>query len=459
LEHFSQEDVIDKTRAIYYKMKDSEAAKVAEQYKELMEKYDGRLTPAEEGEVPFVRSSSVVAAVAQSTSKEQVAAEKAAAKEKRAQEKAETKAKRAAEKEAAKIEREAQKQARADEKAKLKEEKQNIKHEASKAAAAAAVAAATSSAHMASDSEIAATAGMDFSATAGQEAGSHSLVTEKVSTGTSSSKDLLATVKQYATKGNIAKAVVIGGVASYGINYYKENNPAAKAERQRQLDLLMGVSDDDDDEDEFDDEEDEDDLDLSSFDKEVKIEPSPAAVEDIPAPPPAPKTEAPKPKKKKSPATPLAPEPPKPKKKFGFFKKKSDNDRETDIGALVSPDAEAPEFASLLAKILTFGAPGRFPAIASMGEMPFDEFDLDRAKEMLLEKRADLDLSDEKSAEVFANVVNCMIIDIVDLASGALKAKEDDKLAVDAINVVMDFCDHAASLFDAVAQVSYSLCE
>jgi hypothetical protein len=52
-----------------------------------------------------------------------------------------------------------------------------------------------------------------------------------------------------------------------------------------------------------------------------------------------------------------------------------------------------------------------------------------------------------------------MIIDIVDLASGALKAKEDDKLAVDAINVVMDFCDHAASLFDAVAQVSYSLCE
>lgn len=48
-----------------------------------------------------------------------------------------------------------------------------------------------------------------------------------------------------------------------------------------------------------------------------------------------------------------------------------------------------------------------------------------------------------------------MIIDIVDLASGALKAKDtDDKLAVDAINVVMDFCDHAASLFDAVAQVS-----
>jgi hypothetical protein len=87
--------------------------------------------------------------------------------------------------------------------------------------------------------------------------------------------------------------------------------------------------------------------------------------------------------------------------------------------------------------------------------MPFDEFDLEKAKEMLIETRSHLDLSDEKSAEVFANVVNCMIIDIVDLASGALKAKEaDDKLAVDAINVVMEFCDHAASLFDAVAKVS-----
>jgi hypothetical protein len=463
LEHFGQQEVKDKTRVIYYKMKDDEAAKVAKQYKALMEKYGGRLIPAEEGEVPFVSPGSAAAVIARSstdTSKEQLAAEKAAAKEERAAEKAAAKAKRAAEREAAKKEKQAQKQARAEEKAKVKaaslEEKQKAKDEANKIAAAAAVAAASSSAHMASDSEIAATAGMDFSATAGQEAGSHSFV-EKSPAEASSGKDIISTTKEHATKGNIAKAVVIGGVASYGINYVKENNPATKAQRQRQLELLMGADNDEDEDEEMDlDEDEDDDLDLGSFDQEQKVE-TPPAVEDKPAPPPAPKAEDPKPKKKKSPAPAPAPapEPPKPKKKFGFFKKKSANDRETDINALISADAEAPEFASLLAKILTFGAPGRFPAIANMGGMPFDEFDLEKAKEMLIEMRSDLDLSDEKSAEVFANVVNCMIIDIVDLASGALKAKEaDDKLAVDAINVVMDFCDHAASLFDAVANVS-----
>jgi hypothetical protein len=454
LEHFAQQEVKDKTRAIYYKMKATEAAKVAEQYKALMEEYGGRLTPANEGEVPFVKSgiaAPVVAPPSTDTSKEQLAAEKAAAKQERAAEKAAAKAKRAAEKEAAKKEKEAQKQARAEEKARIKaanlEEKQKAKDEESK------IATASSSAHMASDSEIAATAGMDFSATAGQEAGSHSFV-ETSSPEASTGKDIMSTIKEHATKGNIAKAVIIGGIASYGINYVKENNPATKAERQRQLDLLMGVdNDDDDDDEEMDlDEDENDDVDLGSFDKKVKVE-APSAVEDKPAPPPAPKAEAPTPKKKKSPLP--APEPPKPKKKFGFFKKKSANDRETDINALISADAEAPEFASLLAKILTFGAPGRFPAIANIGDMPFDEFDLEKAKEMLIETRSHLDLSDEKSAEVFANVVNCMIIDIVDLASGALKAKEaDDKLAVDAINVVMDFCDHAASLFDAVAKVS-----
>lgn len=85
--------------------------------------------------------------------------------------------------------------------------------------------------------------------------------------------------------------------------------------------------------------------------------------------------------------------------------------------------------------------------------MPFEEFDLDKAKSLLVESRLEADLTDEKSAETFANVVNCMIIDIVDLASATLKGKDtDDKVTVDAINVVMDFMDHAASLFDAVAE-------
>ena len=458
LEHFSNEEVIEKTRAIY-KMDNKVAADVAKKYEGLMEQYGGRLTPGEDGEVAFLRSNTATKADIQSNqkSKEQLSAEKAAAKKKRAEVKATAKATRMAEKAATQAKREVQKQALAAEKAQAKaaslEEKQKVKDEASKIAAATAVAAVTSAAHMATDSEIAATAGMDFSATAGQEAGSHSEVVSKA-TGAFKSKDVVTTIKEHATKGNIVKVTVLGAAASYGIKYYQENNPAAKAERQYQLELLMGVSDeedDDDDDDEF-DVDDGHDLDVGPFKTEEKTE----AVEKETEPaPPAPEVEPPKPKKKRSSAT--APEAPKPKKKFGFFKKKNANDRETDLNALIAPDAEAPEFASLLAKVLTFGAPGRFPVIASMGDMPFDKFDLEKAKEMLVETRSDLDLSDEKSAEVFANVVNCMIIDIVDLASGALKAKEkDDKLAVDAINVVMDFCDHAASLFDAVAQVSFT---
>ena len=94
--------------------------------------------------------------------------------------------------------------------------------------------------------------------------------------------------------------------------------------------------------------------------------------------------------------------------------------------------------------------------------MPFDVYDSDEAKRLLTEARVDAELTDEESAEIFASVVNCMIIDIVDLASSTLKiggGKKDkdesssEKVTVDAINVVMDFMDHAASLFDAVSKV------
>ena len=161
---------------------------------------------------------------------------------------------------------------------------------------------------------------------------------------------------------------------------------------------------------------------------------------------PSPAPVAPKPK------APPAPVPaPKPKRRLGLFNKNKDA-RETDINALLAPGAQAPEFAALLAKILTYGAPGRFPAISSMSDMPFKEFELDTAKELLTQARADSDISDEQSAETFASVVNCMIIDIIDLASSTVKGKDkDDKVTVDAISVVMDFMDHAASIFDAVA--------
>ena len=147
----------------------------------------------------------------------------------------------------------------------------------------------------------------------------------------------------------------------------------------------------------------------------------------------------------------------KPKRTLGIFSRRNADARPTDLNTLIGPNAQAPELAALLAQILTFGAPGRFPKVTSWKRpMPFVTYDAEVAKAMLTESRADADLTEEQSAEIFASVVNCMIIDIVDLASSTLKAgKKDDneKVTVDAINVVMDFMDHAASLFDAVSKV------
>ena len=84
LEHFSKQEVMDKTRAIY-KMDKKVAAKVAEEYKGLMDQYGGRLSPAQEGEAPFVRSTKKP--LNELSAKEKRAAEKAAAKAKRAAEK------------------------------------------------------------------------------------------------------------------------------------------------------------------------------------------------------------------------------------------------------------------------------------------------------------------------------------------------------------------------------------
>jgi hypothetical protein len=133
-----------------------------------------------------------------------------------------------------------------------------------------------------------------------------------------------------------------------------------------------------------------------------------------------------------------------------FGKKK--NEREVDLMELVSSKAPAPSFAVTLAKLLTFGAPGRFPIVMALpGDMPFMTFDLETAKEILIAKQTELNLSREESAEIFANVVNCMLIDIVDLASTSLGEK-DNKVAIDAINIVVDFMNHAASLYLSIAE-------
>ena len=463
LEHFSQPEIIEKTRAIY-KMDNKVAAKVAKQYEMLMEQNGGRITPAKEGETPFVRPSH------DHKSNE---ASSASANDERAQEKAAAKAKRAAEREAAKQEKEAQRKAKAEAKAQAKAdlalakekqlaEKKLSKEEAVTASAAAAaaaasatlaakesaaVAAATSSAHKAADSEIAATAQMDFAATAGQEAVARSaLEDDKPVTKKESGNSLIENIKSKATVKNVATVVIGGGAAAYGFNYYMENNSGAQSEREKQLKLILGGDLDNDE-----DDEDDDDMVIDDDDDDFSIEKSP--------PKPS-QTKAKSDETKASKPTPPSPEelPSNTrvkKRKLGIFSKKKANARETDLNALLSSGAKAPEFASLLAKILTFGAPGRFPAISNKGDMPFDEFKLEKAKSMLEEARAELDLSEEEMAEMFASVVNCMIIDIIDLASSTLNLKDkDEKVTSDAINVVMDFMDHAASLFDSVAKVS-----
>ena len=145
------------------------------------------------------------------------------------------------------------------------------------------------------------------------------------------------------------------------------------------------------------------------------------------------------------------PQVPKKKKKRGVFAKKT-NGRETDIDGLVFGGAKAPEFAKLLAKILTYGAPGRFPGIIALpGAMPMDKFDVEAACAMLTAAQESAGLSREEAAEVFANVVNCMLIDIVDLASTSLKEK-DEKVTVDAIGIVVDYMMHASSLYNSIAE-------
>jgi len=216
----------------------------------------------------------------------------------------------------------------------------------------------------------------------------------------------------------LSAATVLGGGVTFKI--LKSKALKAENERQRQFKLLMGEDDDE------------------GEDLENRT----------------PTEEPPSPKKAPS-RTPPPVTVPK-RRRAGLssvFSKKDINSRETDFTKLVEDGAAAPEFAILLAKILTFGAKGRFPTIISLpGNMPMDDFNLDEGKKLLIGTRDNLGLSSEASAELFANVVNCMIIDIIDLASSSLGAKDDkDRVTNDGLNIVMDFMDHAASLFDSVA--------
>jgi hypothetical protein len=232
------------------------------------------------------------------------------------------------------------------------------------------------------------------------------------------------TIQNIISKVPVVPIISVVGVSGAGIafNNVQKNKAAEEKEREKQFKLLMGMESGLDD----DNEEEDDGKDDEPYVGEVtKIEEkSPTPIE--------------LPKKKR--------------KGFSVFSKK--NARESDLAVLVAPDAVNTEFSSLLAKLLTFGAPGRFPAVVQLpGGMPMDTFDLEKAKELLSESRSRSEMSDEEAAEAFACVVNCMIIDIIDLASSSLSIKDKKNTdIISALNIVMDFMDHAASLFDAVAE-------
>jgi len=387
-------------------MKDRQLDAVVGYYQELIQT-KGSLS-GERAEIPF----DMAAAVAGVVAPEDAAA---AAKQVKAAEKAKIKAEKAqakAAKDAAKAEAQALKEAKKAEELAAKETAKAAK-EAQKAEDLAVVAVAAESEEEAvvEEEEVSSEEEIELAETAVEA------VVVDTSSGSSLGKAFL----------NVPVVKILGvvGVGGAGFAFLQQSKSKKEAEEEsrRQFALLMGLEEDlNEDEDDGGDDEP---LELAA---ETKFEQKKSA--------PAPAAEAPK------------------KKRRGLssvFSKK--NARETDLNNLVAADATSPEFASLLAKMLTFGAPGRFPAVTAMaGGMPVEEFDLDEAKSLLSEARAASSMTDEVAAEQFASVVNCMIIDIIDLASSSLGLKEKkDSVTVDALNIVMDFMDHAASLFDACA--------
>jgi len=410
-------------------------------YEEEMAKYNKKYAVESKSEAEDSKEQGESVVVAPPVDPSEIAK---AEKEKAKEEKNAAKAKLKAEKLKAKEEAKALKQ-------KAKEEKERIK------AAAAAAAAAAATAASAAAGAAASTATSTGAAVGDAIEGAKTIVERNIEapvadstegeTQSSSEAPIVSSTPTSVTKSQSKKSppivpavsviAAIGG-GGYGFKYVKDKSAADEEERKRQFDLIMGVDNDN----------------SASPQSFPEIDDDPV---DAPLPPsPAPDTSY-------SSTVSAAATTNVPRKKKGIgsiFSKKSDSDRETDLSNLLSSDALAPNFALTLAKVLTFGAPGRFPTIINLADPPAyplpSTFDLEAAKEAITNSREEASLAEVMAAELFATVVNCMIIDIVDLASSALNMKGDekekDKNTVDALNVVLDFMDHAASLFDAVAE-------
>lgn len=234
-------------------------------------------------------------------------------------------------------------------------------------------------------------------------------------------------------------AVAVGG--KFVIDRMSQPSAIDEAERQRQFNLLMGITDDANkgkDPSGSIDTTNAIDVDTIASADDIAngdtVAPASAVPEPV-MPVPIPDTDVPK------------------KRGLGiksiFTKKK--NERETNLNVLMSQGAVAPEVAMVLSKLLTYGAPGRFPMVNALaGGMPLETFEIEKAKEILEDAVAKAGISREEGAEVFANVVNCMLIDIIDLASSSLG--KEASITYDAVNIVINFMNHAASLYDAVAE-------
>ena len=379
------------------------AAALSAKYNENLELY-GQIAVPKEGEKSAKELMAERGDDQKGSSKEEKKRLKAEAKAKAAAEKAATKAAAKAEKERVKEEKAAAKEA-------AKAEKDAVKEAATVAAAAAAASTAVAAAEAVPS--VVENSG-DGAAVATIEQSTDETVVATTSEKQESSGGLSIVPA--------AGVVVAVGGGAYAFKMVRDNAAVAEEERQRQFRMLMGgdavassdtkASTEDDG--------------LVDFESEIDGTPEPI----------------------------VEAAPPKQKKRRGLksvFGKKS-NGRETNIDNLVAPDTKAADFSKTLAKILTFGAPGRFPYISSLpGAMPIDSFDQETASSILTEAQAEAGITKEESAEIFANVVNCMLIDIVDLASTSLKEK-DEKVTTDAIGIVITFMDLAASLYTSIAE-------
>eukprot|EP00978_Attheya_sp_CCMP212_P006322 scaffold14325_cov37-Attheya_sp.AAC.1 len=456
LEYFKDEDNKEMTQRIY-QLNAREATLLSRRYAANMETYGStkQISPEQMEERKALKAAAEQKASASSSSSSSSSSDKAQLKEAKQKQKAERKAATKQLKEEKRMTAQKQKEEKQAARALLKKEKAGAKAAVVAATAAAGTAALAGSAaastvatDLASSALSPATPststtviseqvkGDDFRATEDYEDDGMSLSKAisdtKSGMNTKAKRSSSSSISSSGRSVPIVPALIVAGGGAFAFKTYRDKSAQDEEERQRQFKLIMGQDDDDDEEE--DDEEDDmsDDFMDSSQDKPVVT-------------------------KKKSAASILPADVvvPKKKKRMGIASvfSKNKNSRETNLDNLVdSSAAQLPEFSALLAKILTFGAPGRFPHVQSLsGGMPFDEFDLEKAKELLTKAKEAAGLTDETAAEAFACVVNCMIIDIIDLASSTLKGKKE-KMTVDALTVVMDFMDHAASLFDSLAQ-------